>query len=574
MIKQENLNINNVDIPIIKDESMVYYPISFMGSKVLLKSLSPVQLRENGYGEYIKQYEVDFGENTGSVQLTHCISEEGLKEILKNSKIGRLNIEQKRAMNKVCKYLKLDIEIDIEEQFIDKLSDDKIEKYDIFVQDCIYETLKINPNVKFQKCMKCNNYYPYTKDFFAENQHSSAELNTNCKTCQGWSENRSKIAITHPDKDLNIVYKKYGIDLYNKYKNKELLDIYKWYLESDLKFIPKILHNEDFYLFIVKYYYDLNKIDVKQKLLKEIGEELKLTSFNSMITIEKLYTYLFGKDYKLYPWEYPNLILKDITFEQAKMIFFNYLTYKNITINDVYNFDYIDEIIKCGLKCYTSKDILGFVMKLHDNKYGAYKFEKVVGQNYWKFKENANQALKFYIEEDQKIPIEKIPLYLTLNNLQKNARTLYYLIYNKRFHKTLFEWVNDVYPTKFDERDFNIGSIRNNFDSKEEEMIYEYLKDEYKNVIYNKRNCDNTVEVKGMIPDFIVFTENYCYFIEYFGLYVPNKVNTSKRISDYVKKTNIKIEKYKTIKHRVIYLFPEDLDENMSGLKEKLKDII
>ena len=64
---------------------------------------------KNGYGKYIKQYEVNFSENTGGIQLTYCISEEGLKEILKYSRIGRLNIEQKRAMNEVCKYLDMNI---------------------------------------------------------------------------------------------------------------------------------------------------------------------------------------------------------------------------------------------------------------------------------------------------------------------------------------------------------------------------------------------------------------------------------------------------------------------------------
>lgn len=544
-----------------------------MGDKILLKDLSPSQLKNNGYDKYISQFEIDYGETTGGIQLTYCIEEKGLKEILKRSKIGRLSVEQKIAMNGLLKYLGMET-IDTGERFIDKLSDERIKEYILFIQDCISEVLKDKPDIKWQKCSKCGCYYPYDECFFTRNLNGSDKypLNTNCRDCQAWSDNRGKISISHPDRELNTAYKKYGESVYLIYKNHETINIYLHYInESKLKKCPLIIHNKEDYLKIIKHYYDNDKL--KDLSLSVIEKDLRLTSLQLVITLNDLYNCLFGEDYKLYPWEYPLLRLYNISFEHAKQILFNYIKTKNIKVENVYDLDYVDIINQCGLRCFASKDVLGFIMKVYDNKYAAYKF-KTVGQNYWKHKENANRALKYYIEEDQQIPIEKIPLYLTLNNLQKNARTLYNIIYDKRFHKTLFEWVNDIYPNRFEERDFSVGSTRNYFDSKEEEMIYEYLKDEYKNVIYNKRNCDNTVEFRGMIPDFIVFTDNACYFVEYFGLYVPENVGTSKRISDYVKKTDKKIEKYKTIKHRVIHLFPKDLDDNMSGLKDKLKGII
>jgi hypothetical protein len=548
----------------------MYYPVSYIGSKVLLKDLKPNQLRENGYGDYLKQFRIDYGEGTGGVQDTYCIEKNGLREVLGNSKVGRLSVEQKVAMNGLLKYLGMET-IDVEERFINRLSEDKIKEYNVFIQDCIYEVLKENPNIKFQKCTKCGNYYPYTQDFFAENQHSSVGLNTNCKTCQAWSNKRGRIAITHPDRELNTIYKKYGEEIFLMYKNHEVINIYKHYINSQLKKCPKILHNKKDYLEIIKYYYDNNKInDLSIKLLEK---DLKLTSLQFVIKLNDLYLCLYGQDYKLHPWKYPLLRLSDISFSEAKQILFNYIKINNIKIDNVYEINYTEIIKNCGLICYVKSDILGFIMKVFDNRYAAYKF-KTVGQNYWKNKDNVDQALKFYIEKDQEIPLEKIPLYLTLNNLQKNARTLYYLIHNKRFHKTLFEWVNDIYPNIFEERDFSIGSTRNYFDSKEEEVIYEFLKDEFKNVIYNKRNCDNTVELRGMIPDYIIFTDNACYFIEYYGLYVLSKVGKNKRISDYINKTDAKIENYKTIKHRVIYLYPEDLLENMSGLKEKIRIIV
>ena len=61
------------------------------------------------------------------------------------------------------------------EQFLDEFNYKG--KYNTFIEDCIEEVLNINKNIKWQKCSKCNNYYPYHKNFFCENQHSSKELN-------------------------------------------------------------------------------------------------------------------------------------------------------------------------------------------------------------------------------------------------------------------------------------------------------------------------------------------------------------------------------------------------------------
>jgi hypothetical protein len=168
------------------------------------------------------------------------------------------------------------------------------------------------------------------------------------------------------------------------------------------------------------------------------------------------------------------------------------------------------------------------------------------------------------------IPLEKIPLYITLNVLGQKARTLYNLIYNKRFHNSLFEWINDIYPGKFIESDFHIGVIRNKFDSVEEEQIYNLLKDEFDNVIYNKRNTDNTVKFCGMIPDYLVFNDKECIICEYFGLYVPDKAGNNKRINDYIKKTDNKIEKYNNVGYKKIFMYPDDIKDDMRGVKEKI----
>jgi len=209
---------------------------------------------------------------------------------------------------------------------------------------------------------------------------------------------------------------------------------------------------------------------------------------------------------------------------------------------------------------------------MFDNKYSAYKFN-IVGNKYWDLQENRIKALKYLIEEDMKIPIEKIPLYLTLENLRKHSNTMRHIL-KKYYNNNLWLWVNEVYPGKFIEEDFNITVIRNIFDSAEEHIIHDILISKFKNVIYNQRNTKNTITIAGMQPDWFVFTDNGVWVIEYFGIDVDYG-EYNKRISDYKKKMLSKIEKYKKLEWLgKIYIYPKDLKENFKGLKEKLKSIV
>ena len=134
---QEEIIINDVKIPIIKDGEVIYYPISYIGSKVLLKILTGNQLIKNGYSEYIKEFEVNYGEDTGGLQNTYCISEDGLRVILKNSKIGRLKVEQKRAMKGLCEYLGIEIDVDFNAKFKDNITEEELESHDFWSKECI-----------------------------------------------------------------------------------------------------------------------------------------------------------------------------------------------------------------------------------------------------------------------------------------------------------------------------------------------------------------------------------------------------------------------------------------------------
>jgi hypothetical protein len=172
-----------------------------------------------------------------------------------------------------------------------------------------------------------------------------------------------------------------------------------------------------------------------------------------------------------------------------------------------------------------------------------------------------------------KVPIEKIPLYITKNVLQKRARTLYYVLH--KYYKNLFEWVNEVYPDRFEESDFVIGNYRDEFDSVEESQINDILHNYFKNIIYNQMNTDRTISFDGKTPDWFVFTDEGCILVEYFGLYVPQRAEGSSVIKDYIERADKKKNIYSKLEgYKLLYFYPEDIENNFKGVIEKIKNII
>lgn len=572
---QRAIQIGEIIIPVIEEGSELWYPISFIGNKVLLKNLSPLQLKKNGYEGYIKEFEIDYGDNTGGVQNTYCISRNGLKIILNNSKIGRLNIDQKKAMNKVLEYLGMELIIE-DNRFIKILSKKEILKYPEFIQDCIQDVLNDNPNIIWQRCSKCNNYYPYHTNFFRENPHPGNEypLYTVCRECK-WTGGRGKDYIKRNSSKLSGIYRRLGLDTYKLYKNKDVIGIYNDWLEKRYtKSFPSGLKTKENFLIIIKYLYDVGKITKENLTLNYLKDQFRLDSISISLNQKEIYEFLFKDNPINYPWKYPKFLLpQDMEFNQYQTIFNNYLYSKNIKIEYIYEFNYLEVCNACGLKKYVNHDILSFIVKYHNYQFPGYKF-KQRSENYWKCKENRNFDLKWLVENDMKISVEKIPLYLTLENLRKNSNTLRTVVRNY-YKNNLWKWVNEIYPNKFIEEDFNITVVRNVFDSAEEHVVHDILKNKFSNVIYNQRNTENTITINHMQPDWFVFTDNGVWVVEYFGI-APQEISyNNAKVDYYKKKTLSKIERYKTMKWLgKIYVYPDDLKKNFKGLEDKLKDIV
>lgn len=579
--KQETIRIGQVNIPTIKEEDDTWYPISRICEKILLKNTPSTKELNKNYNTYISKQTIDFTylnpNHHKSIQETNCFNQEGLELFIKNSNPRRLNENQKNGLNLVKEYLHIPIMENKSVQIFDKNKLNEILKtHNKFIQDCIIELIEDKElnTIQWQQCTKCNKWFPLDEKFYLTggNTGNIGKYNylPSCKNCH---DNKS-IHILQNNEDLNKIYYTYGLDVYKLYKSHNTIEIYQHFKSNDIKY-PKIISNKEDYLYIIKYYYDIGVID-KDKLtidyLKDTLDFPCMFQFKSKISSYDIYSYLFNNDFEYYPWKYKSLFLrKDYNINDGVIAAKNYVSENNIIVNNPLEFNYQDLLRKSRLTKF-EKDILLFAEVFNDYKYPAYKF-KIHSVNYWKNEDNRIKNLKYYIEQDIKIPIEKIPLYLTKWSLNKNSNTLYNILYLHDYYKNLFEWVDSCYPHRFILADFEINPYRCEFDSIEESQIYDILKNTYKNTIYNQRNTDNTITINGMIPDFIILTDNNTYLIEYFGLYVENKRN-NKRVNDYRKKTEEKINKYNRLdNYKTIFLYPSDLNDNFKGLYEKIKGI-
>lgn len=566
--KQDNIKIGDILLPEIKYKDDVYYPLTYVFKKVLLKNKQSVNaLKKRGYEEYLTQFKVNFNFNNGGIHSTYCISKVGLIELLKTSNIGGLTVEQKKGMNSILEYFDLHL-IDEEPRFLDNVNYENDNTYTEFEKDCIKETLKLDNNLQWQRCKNCGKYYPLYNNFFPLNNRGK-NYGTICNTC---IQNGDTTKIIHPDSILNHTFKTYGYQTYLDFKNHNVIGIYNHYLNANLSDYPKIINNKNDFLTIITYLYSSEKINKDEITITYLINEHKLKNITKYLRSNDIYKHLFGNHPWQYPWHYKNFKLSSRTIDEACIIFNNYLKEKDIQIEDIYNFDYYDIARKSRIgKSYYS-DILAFVMRYYDDKYPAYKFN-IASVNYWKKKENRVMALKYLIEEDMKLEIEKIPLYLTITSIRNIGTTTMYTVL-KNYYSGLYEWVNEVYPNVFDPKDFDINYMRNEFDSIDEHTIDEILRDNFDNVLYNPKHNEHTVKLVGKIPDWFIFTTTGVIVVEYFGLWVKKRGMYNSRTRDYIISSKDKIEKYKTLQgYKFLYIFPEDLDNNYEGLYKKIEDV-
>jgi len=593
--KQESIKIGEVEVPIIKEGDKLWYPIKFISEKVLLIKTNLVAYTKKALlSDNCKSLNIDYGFGTGGIQLVSCINREGWDILIANFKTGGYRLNQKQGYNNLIKYFDFNYNLlpEFDKQDIVPTEEEVkeiMESYNTYIQDCITDALKRtkSKHLKWRICSRCGRRFPLTKDFYAQDQCNNTLMHF-CKECYNQKFtfkdkivkpikiSKKVIKISKPKKVKNKVenkskiYYKEGLENYNNIKEHNTIAIYEDWRNNGFKgSIKHIINNKEDILKIIKYLHKAGFID-KDKLSKGYLLESFNLSLDKSIQINEVYDILYGDESIFFPWKYPNRIVGHLSFNECKMIFNNYLLENDIKIDNILNADYGKLINNCGI-ARRINDVLGFVVEYYDYKYAGYKF-KTVGQNYYKNKEHRIFDMKYLIEQDMKLDVNKIPLYVTRMTLQRNALSLYNVLYCKKYYKNLWEWIEEIYPSKFIENDFVINAYRDVFDSNDEMFVDTELHKNFTNMIYNQNNTERTIKIEGMVPDWLIFTNKNCWLVEYFGLYINREDNKNTTQVDYKIKADNKIIKYNKMKgYKSLFIYPEDLNNNFEGLHEKLK---
>lgn len=572
---QEWIKIGNVDVPVIIDEGgEKWYPISYIVEKIMLRSnVNSVMTKgsKDLYKDYIHKIKIKFGDY--NVQEANCINEVALKLILGKTQVGRLSVQQRKSQNGLYRLLGLEL-LNEEEAEITYMSRDKLLSHDKYTREIIQldiEDYKIKEEeLVFRLCSKCNKYHPLTSKYFMIDSRASLGFGKICKVCNG-----TVSVFAHIDLTANKIMREGGKALYDAYKDNKITEIYEAYRNGKLRNLPDCYKNKDDYLKLIKYLYDEGELDKDNLNYGVVLDHFKLRNVKEFLNLHEIYTHLFGEDYYLYPWRYKKFNYGDcieLTEEIGLKVFRNYIDEFNIDFSKPLELDYEKHIRKARLTKLAKNGLLQFAIKYNDYKYAGYVFKTKSG-NYYNDENNLLFDLKYLVEKDMKIEIEKIPLYITKNVLQKRSLSLYNFIVTKD-NGSLFYWFNRLYPDKFIETDFDINAYRLEFDSDTECFIHDILKEKFKNrLIYNQRNGDREIRLGGMSPDWFIMTNKGVWIIEYFGMW-NWKGRKNDRLRRYMYKTITKLKRYKEISgYKKLYLFSEDIEDDYRGIVEKIKVI-
>lgn len=559
MVEFKEIKLDGVTIPYCTNEEGVdYYPIKYVVEQFLLKGYGQIHKKEN-LKEFVKRYVIDFTFKGTVPQECYCMNREGWIEYVSTMKKNKNKSDEKIKRLKIF-YEFLDMEY----------KDETVKEYDVYTLRCIENFKLSNPEIKDKQCVKCERYFPNSEYFYPLTYQG--DIANTCRSCKDmyWKND---------NKEEKYVYETYGLIGFEKYKDDRISFIFK---NPNKDFIIQSDDRKSEVLSIIKDMHKKGYISSENLNVDYIksnsGIKFKIGDQNISIKNNELIEYCSEGDCKLRPWLYPKYRLGIIDLKEGVKIFKRYLDENNVDIEDKFNHSGWDRLLRAARLSQFNSNILGFVVELYDRRYGGYTFH-ISSTNYYKDKNNCIFDMKYFIEKDLKIPIEKIPLYVTKYALHEKSNALYRVITKDkklRPYDTLFDWINDCYPNRFIEADFDINPYRSKFDSLEEAQVDEQLRLRFNNVIYNPRDKEYKVEIMGMIPDWIIITEKGCYLTEYYGMYTEGDVSSSHRLQRYQEKTAIKLDKYKSLEnngYKHLAIFPNDIRNNFEGLHKKIDKI-
>jgi hypothetical protein len=99
-MEQTKVRIGEVNVPVILDRGEEWFPVSYITTKMLLRSGKNSLINKNNKDNtdnHLQKYIIQYGEK--NVQESNCISKTGLIELLYHTQVGRLSVGQMRLMN-------------------------------------------------------------------------------------------------------------------------------------------------------------------------------------------------------------------------------------------------------------------------------------------------------------------------------------------------------------------------------------------------------------------------------------------------------------------------------------------
>ena len=565
MVEFKEIKLDGVIIPYCTNEEGVdYYPIKYIIEKFLLKGYSIQIHKKENLKIFIERYLIDFTCKGTVPQECYCMNKEGWIKYVSTMKKNKNKSDEKINRLKIF-YEFLGLEY----------KDETIQEYDVYTLRCIENFKSKSSKVQDKQCVKCERWFPNSSHFFIMDiKNKTTNICRNCKNVNWKNYNNEE----------QYIYESYGLEGFN------------FYMKDRVNFYKKYAINNG----VVNKNLNLNKVEdeeTRKLIIMEIAKEMldkniitpeilcvnnvyKLSNIKvhgwNKVKNNELIEYCTSGDCKKRYWLYPKYTIENMTLEQAITILNTYIE-DNVRIENILEYEDYSGLIRLSRLNTITKNkvcdsILEFIVKFYNNEYAGYKF-KLKSSNYYKDKNNCIFDMKYFIEKDLNIPIEKIPLYVTKYSLSKKATPLYTALREYGYYNNLFEWINDCYPDKFIEADFDVNPYRSEFDSLEEAQVDEQLRLRFNNVIYNPRDKEYKVEIMSMIPDWIIITENGCYLTEYYGMYSEGDISSSHRLQRYKAKTEDKLKKYKELEgngYKHLAIFPEDIRNNFEGLHKKI----
>jgi hypothetical protein len=510
------------------------------------------------------------------------------------------------------------------------------------LQQLIDEVVKENPSIEWRICKKCGRELPIHSKFFRKQRKNYYSICKDCMNrdisilpikyskedaikiyLDGINNNgRQKIRKFFWDKSENIktivrylildVYQYNIDDIYNNVtkeffdkhnipRNKSfhgVLDTLK-YCYPEYKFIPwkfKITsmgywnfdeHKKEGILWLIEQLKEDNLITSENDIPKIIRSEIfRKYNLGGLLDIfecnnYELFNFIFPgrwKPYDFHKTTHKYFNNKDNRVDAVRNIFLNRLKYDrndllSITADDFRNngipavlFTYYNgSPSKCIIECFPEFNLLHWEFKQ-------------TSHNYWQKQINRKNALRELIEIKLKLKEDEIPQKINLSFL-RNCYCGFYEVLKKYYKSNIFLWINEVYPNRYQQKDFNLliasdGTICRSF---EEILIHNYIIDELKPDYLSYGKHQNSIENifyneyynESYIADWII---NKKVIVEHFGLF-RNKPK-DKIYVDYYNKTIRKVEFYekycKENNMKFIALFSKDIRSNLKGVKQKL----